>query len=69
VTPKRYLPRLIGQFKELSVAYEVLSDPEKKQLYDKYGEDGLREGAGGGAGFGDIFDLFGGRFGGGGGGR
>jgi len=45
----------------------VLSDPEKRKLYDKYGEDGLREGGGGGGGFNDIFDLFG--MGGRGGGR
>lgn len=34
------------QFKEISFAYEVLSNPEKRQLYDQYGEKGLREGAG-----------------------
>ena len=56
------------KFKDLTVAYEVLCDGDKRDLYDKYGEEGLREGGGGGGGMGDIFDLFG-MGGGGGGGR
>nr|XP_022305163.1 dnaJ homolog subfamily B member 6-like isoform X3 [Crassostrea virginica] len=36
------------KFKEISEAYEVLSDKEKRQIYDKYGKDGLTEGGGGG---------------------
>lgn len=49
------------QFKEISFAYEVLSNPEKKELYDRYGEQGLREGGGGGPGMDDIFShIFGG---------
>eukprot|EP00397_Hematodinium_sp_SG-2012_P005789 GEMP01005813.1.p1 GENE.GEMP01005813.1~~GEMP01005813.1.p1 ORF type:complete len:500 (+),score=116.50 GEMP01005813.1:41-1540(+) len=51
-------------FKEIGRAYEVLSDPEKKQKYDQYGEEGL-DGEGGGDAS-DIFDMF---FGGGGGRR
>ena len=46
------------KFKEMTVAYEVLSDPKKRDLYDKYGEEGLQEGGHGGFGGGDIFDLF-----------
>lgn len=29
------------KFKELSVAYEVLSNAEKRDIYDKYGEEGV----------------------------
>lgn len=35
---------LLLQFKEISYAYEVLSDPEKKDLYDRYGLEGIKEG-------------------------
>lgn len=34
------------QFKEISFAYEVLSNPEKKEIYDRHGIQGLKEGAG-----------------------
>jgi len=40
--------RFIQQFKELGQTYEVLGDPEKKEMYDQYGEDTLKEGMGGG---------------------
>ena len=35
------------KFKEAAEAYEVLSNPEKKQKYDRFGHDGLRGGPGG----------------------
>lgn len=59
------------KFAEISRAYEVLSDDEKKPIYDRYGEDGLKDheergGGGGGGGFDDLFNHFGFNFGGGG---
>ena len=67
-------------FKKIGEAYEVLSDDNKKAIYDRYGEAGLKGGMGGagfggaGAGMGgdfsnpfDLFEsFFGGGFGGGG---
>jgi len=59
------------KFKEITRAYEVLSDSEKRSKYDRYGEEGLEDGGGAGDPS-DIFDAFfggGGRRGGGGGQR
>ena len=47
------------KFKEAAEAYEVLSDPQKRQRYDQFGHAGVRGGAAGGqAGFQDINDIF-----------
>lgn len=57
------------KFKELSEAAEILGNPEKRELYDKYGMEGVNNGGRGGAGAGgmDIFEaMFGGGRGGGG---
>lgn len=50
-------PAAGDKFKEISYAYEILSDPKKRQTYDKYGLKGLQEGGQGG-GF-PADDLFG----------
>jgi len=58
------------KFKTISNAYEVLSDDQKKDIYDRYGEAGLKQGMGmgGASDFNNPFDIFEQFFGGGGGG-
>ena len=62
-------PNAGDKFKEISQAYEVLSDPEKREIYDEFGEQGIKEGQGrGGGGFSSPMDVFNMFFGGGSGG-
>lgn len=60
-------PKTQERFKEINAAYEVLSDPQKKQVYDLGGDPLSSSGGGGGAGgfgasgfgnFSDIMDAF-----------
>lgn len=52
-------PAALKKFEEISHAYDILSNPEQRQIYDLYGEEGLKNG-GQRQQTGTIFDLFGG---------
>jgi molecular chaperone DnaJ len=61
-------PQAEEKFKEAAEAYEILSDAERRQVYDRYGHEGLRNGgrAPNFDAFGSVSDLFEAFFGGGG---
>ena len=62
-------PQAEEKFKEAAEAYEVLSDPERRATYDRYGHEGLRSGgyAPNFESFGSVADIFDAFFGGSGG--
>lgn len=51
-------PEAEEKFKAAAEAYEVLSDPERRNAYDAYGHDGLRGAGAAPGGFGSVEDIF-----------
>ncbi|ODQ64466.1 DnaJ-domain-containing protein [Nadsonia fulvescens var. elongata DSM 6958] len=54
----QHSPEAADKFKEVSHAYEILSDNQKREIYDSYGEEGLNGGGMGGGMDGNPEDLF-----------
>src|SRR5215210_9306663 len=52
------LPDADERFREAAEAYEVLSKPETRELYDRYGHEGLRTGGYSPTDFANLSDLF-----------